>query len=212
MPDNDLHIAIAGNIGSGKTTLAGLLAKHLGYRPEYEDPTDNAYIADFYTDMQRWAFNLQVFFLTRRLQQTVAIQRSGEKVIQDRTLYEDAEIFAPNLLAMGLMSQRDYDTYRLLYETVVPLVQPPALVLYLRANIATLVDQIAKRNREYEDSIRIDYLKRLNERYEAWFEAYTLGPKLDVDVDDLNFRDRPEHLGVILQKVSGELFGLFGTA
>lgn len=211
MADAAVHIALAGNIGSGKTTLASLLAKHLGYRAEFEDPTDNVYITDFYTDMQRWAFNLQVNFLTRRLQQTVAIQRSGDNVIQDRTLYEDAEIFAPNLLTMGLMSQRDYDTYRQLYQTVVPLVQPPNLVLYLRASISTLVDQIAKRNREYEDSIRIDYLKRLNERYEAWFETYDLGPKLDVDVDDLNFRDNREDLGVILQKVSGELFGLFGS-
>lgn len=205
-----MHISIAGNIGSGKTTLAGLLAKQLGYEVHYEDPTDNFYIQDFYTDMQRWAFNLQVFFLTNRLKQTVAIQESGRNVVQDRTLYEDAEIFAPNLLAMGLMSQRDYDTYSMLYDTMVHLVKPPDVVIYLRASISTLVDQIASRGREYEDNIRIDYLKRLNERYDAWFDNYSLGKKLDFNVDGLNFRDNPEHLGVILNGVSGELFGLFG--
>ncbi len=204
-----MHIAIAGNIGSGKTTLATLIAKQMGYEVEYEDPTNNPYISDFYNDMTRWAFNLQIYFLQSRMQQSMSIQQNGRNVIQDRTLYEDAEIFAPNLLAMGLMSQRDYDTYRALYDSVKHLVRPPDLVIYLRASISTLVDQIASRDREYEDNIRIDYLKKLTERYESWFSEYSLGKKLDVVVDNLNFRDNPEDLGVILNRLNAELFGLF---
>lgn len=204
-----MYIAIAGNIGSGKTTLATLLAKHLGFEAEYEDPTDNPYIFDFYKDMQRWSFNLQVYFLDVRLRQTLGILRSTRKVVQDRTLYEDAEIFAPNLLAMGLMSQRDYDTYRNLFDTVAELIRPPDLMIYLHGPIATLVDQIASRNREYEDSIRMDYLKRLNENYDAWYREYDRGPKVAFDVSELNFRDSPEDLGTILSAVSGELYGLF---
>lgn len=207
-----MHIAIAGNIGSGKTTLATQLAKHLGYEAEYEDPTNNPYISDFYNDMTRWSFSLQIYFLQSRLQQTVNIQKSGRNVVQDRTLYEDAEIFAPNLLAMGLLSQRDYDTYQQLYDSVKHLVKPPDVVIYLRAGISTLVDQIANRDREYEDNIRIDYLKKLNERYEQWFAEYNLGKKLDFNVDNLNFRDSKEDLGVILTRVNGELFGLFKSA
>lgn len=207
-----MHIAIAGNIGSGKTTLAAQLAKHLGYEAEYEDPTNNPYISDFYNDMTRWSFSLQIYFLQSRLQQSVNIQKSGRNVVQDRTLYEDAEIFAPNLLAMGLLSQRDYDTYQQLYDSVKHLVKPPDVVIYLRASISTLVDQIANRDREYEDNIRIDYLKKLNERYEQWFADYTLGKKLDFNVDNLNFRDNKEDLGVVLTRVNGELFGLFKSA
>jgi len=205
-----MHIAIAGNIGSGKTTLANRLAKHLNWRAEYEDPSLNPYITDFYQDMQRWALNLQVFFLNARVRSVISIQASGENTVQDRTLYEDAEIFAPNLLDMKLLDERDYATYRDLYETVIALVQPPDLLIYLHGPIANLVDQIAARNREFEDSIRIDYLKRLNERYEQWYERYNRGPKLRFDISELNFKDNSEHLGVILQGVRGELFGLFG--
>ncbi len=204
-----MHLAIAGNIGSGKTTLAGLLARHLDFDVQYEDPSDNPYIQDFYSDMTRWAFYMQVYFLQSRLQQTVTIQQSKTRVIQDRTLYEDAEIFAPNLQALGLMSDRDYATYRALYDTVIHLVRPPDLVIYLKASISTLVEQIAQRNREYEDNIRIDYLKKLNERYDTWFANYSLGPKIEFDIDKLNVPDNPEDLGIILNAIKGELFGLF---
>ncbi len=204
-----MHIALAGNIGSGKTTLAELLARELGWNVQYEDPEDNPYIVDFYSDMNRWAFHMQVYFLNSRLNQTHKLQQSGQPTVQDRTLYEDAEIFTPNLLSMGLMTQREYDTYDALYKTVIQSVRPPDLVIYLRASISTLVDQIAARNRQYEDSIRIDYLKRLNERYEAWFTNYSLGKKLEIVVDEVNFRDRPEDLGVVLSRVNAELFGLF---
>lgn len=204
-----MHIAIAGNIGSGKTTLADLLAKQMDYEAEFEDPASNPYINDFYNDMQRWAFNMQMYFLQSRLQTTLNIQRSGKHVVQDRTLYEDTEIFAPNLMLMGLMSQRDYDTYQMLYASLVHLVKPPDLVIYLKASISTLVEQIASREREYEDNIRIDYLKKLNERYDAWYAGYNLGKKLEVNVDELHFKDNKEHLGVIVGRIQAELFGLF---
>jgi deoxyadenosine/deoxycytidine kinase len=204
-----MHIAIAGNIGSGKTTLATLLARHLGYDVKYEDPSENPYISDFYSEMQRWSFNLQVYFLHSRLHQTIEIQRSDRNTVQDRTMYEDADIFAPNLLAMGLLAQRDYDTYRALFDTVIQLVRPPDLVIYLRASVPTLADMILSRDREFEDTIRLDYLKRLNDRYDEWYDQYKLGKKMEVAVDELNFRDNREHLGIILQRVSAELFGLF---
>jgi deoxyadenosine/deoxycytidine kinase len=204
-----MYIAIAGNIGSGKTTLATLLAKHLGFDAEYEDPTNNPYIFDFYKDMNRWSFNLQIYFLDVRLRQTLNIIRSGRKVVQDRTLYEDAEIFAPNLMAMGLMGQRDYDTYRNLFDTVAELIHPPDLMIYLHGGIATLVEQIASRNREYEDNIRMDYLKRLNECYDTWYQDYNRGKKIAFDISELNFKDNPEDLGVILKAVNAELYGLF---
>ncbi|MCE3007768.1 MAG: deoxynucleoside kinase [Bacteroidetes bacterium] len=204
-----MHIAIAGNIGSGKTTLAGLLAKHLQFDVLYEDPSTNPYIYDFYQDMQRWSFNLQVSFLNARVKQSLQVHQRLH-VVQDRTIYEDAEIFAPNLLSMGLLTQRDYETYRTLYESVRQLIAPPDVVIYLRGSIATLVDQIAQRNREYEDSIRIDYLRKLNERYEDWYQSYELGRKLDFDVDDLKFHTQAEDLGVILNAINAEIGGLFG--
>ncbi|MCS6904724.1 MAG: deoxynucleoside kinase [Bacteroidia bacterium] len=206
------HIAIAGNIGSGKTSLATLLAKHLGYEVHYEEPTNNPYIYDFYSDMQRWSFNMQIYFLNTRLQHTLMIQRSNKNYVQDRTIYEDAEIFAPNLLAMGLMLQRDYDTYKSLFNTVIQLISPPTLVIYLKGSIAVLVDQISARGREYEDSIRIDYLKKLNERYDHWFENYNMGKKLEINIDELRFRENPEHMGIILQRVTAELYGLFSQS
>jgi len=204
-----MHIAIAGNIGSGKTTLATMLAKHLGFEVEYEDPNDNPYIYDFYSDMQRWSFNLQVYFLNTRLKQTLLIQRSGRNVVQDRTLYEDAEIFTPNLLSMGLLSQRDYENYRNLYESVIKLLQPPDLVIFLKGSVATLVDQITLRNREYEENLRLGYLERLNERYLKWFESYELSHKIEVDIDQIRFRDNPEHMGLILDAVRKEFYSLF---
>jgi deoxyadenosine/deoxycytidine kinase len=165
-----MHIAIAGNIGSGKTTLTRMLAKHYSWDPHYEDVDDNPYLNDFYEDMQRWSFNLQIYFLNSRFRQILEIRKSEQTIVQDRTIYEDAFIFAPNLHSMGLMSTRDFENYSTLFKLMISLVQPPDLLLYLRASVPTLVNQIQKRGREYESSIRIDYLKRLNERYEAWME------------------------------------------
>src|SRR6056297_308486 len=165
-----MHLAIAGNIGSGKTTLTGKLAKHFGWETHYEDVDDNPYLNDFYNDMQRWSFNLQIYFLNSRFQQIADIRKSGETVIQDRTIYEDAEIFAPNLHSMGLMSTRDFKNYKSLFDRMVSFIQPPDLLIYLRASIPTLVNQIQKRGREYETSIRLDYLNQLNERYEKWIK------------------------------------------
>lgn len=204
-----MHIAIAGNIGSGKTTLTNSLSKHYNWEPHFEDVDDNPYINDFYDDMQRWSFNLQVYFLNTRFNQILKIRKSGKNVIQDRTIYEDAYIFAPNLHAMGLMSTRDFDNYLSLFELLSSLIQPPDLVIYLRASVPTLVNQIQKRGRKYENSIRIDYLKRLNERYEAWVNSYKLGKLLIVDVDNTNFSENPEDLRNVINKIDAELFGLF---
>ena len=204
-----MHIAIAGNIGSGKTTLAGLLSKHYKWEAHYEDVDDNPYLNDFYEDMQRWSFNLQLFFLNSRLSQILNIRKSGKTVIQDRTIYEDAYIFAPNLHSMGLMSTRDFDNYFTLFNLMTSLIQPPDLLIYLRSTVPTLVHQIQKRGREYENSIRLDYLKRLNERYEAWIGSYTLGKILIVDVDNLNFTEVREDLRSVINKIDANIHGLF---
>ncbi|MFM2376960.1 MAG: Deoxyadenosine/deoxycytidine kinase [Bacteroidota bacterium] len=206
-----MHIAIAGNIGSGKTTLATQLSKYLGFEVQYEDADSNPYLFDFYQDMQRWSFNLQIYFLNTRFKKILDIHKQGKNILQDRTIYEDAQIFAPNLHAMGLMAKRDYDSYKSLFDNLNDLIPPPDLLIYLRGSIPTLVDQIQRRGREYEDSIRLDYLRRLNERYEAWYEGYTLGNKMEIIIDELNFRDNPEHLGIIINRVKADLFGLFGT-
>ncbi len=204
-----MHIAVAGNIGSGKTTLTRLLAKHYNWKPQYEDVDDNPYLNDFYEDMQRWSFNLQIYFLNSRFSQIVEIRRKGEQVIQDRTIYEDARIFAPNLHDMGLMSTRDFSNYSNLFALMSSLIQPPDLLIYLRATVPTLVKQIQKRGRDYEKSIRIDYLQRLNERYEAWIESYKLGNLLIVEVDNLNFSDNPADLSSIINKIDAQIHGLF---
>lgn len=204
-----LHIAIAGNIGAGKTTLATLLAKNLKWEPHYEDVDDNPYLNDFYDDMQRWSFNLQIYFLNSRFEQITKIRQSGKTVIQDRTIYEDANIFAPNLHAMGLMTTRDFNNYQSLFNLMNKFVSPPDLMIYLRGSVPTLVNQIARRGRDYENSIRIDYLKRLNERYEAWISTYDQGKLLVIDIDDLNFADNPEDLGKIINKINAEINGLF---
>lgn len=204
-----MHIAIAGNIGSGKTTLAGLLSKHYGWEPHYEDVDDNPYLNDFYEDMQRWSFNLQVYFLNSRFKQVLEIKKSDKTVVQDRTIYEDAYIFAPNLHAMGLMTTRDFENYFTLFNLMSSLVEPPDLLLYLRASVPTLVNQIQKRGREYESSIRIDYLKRLNERYEAWIESYKPGKVLIIEADSYDFPDNRDHLRQIIDKINAELHGLF---
>ncbi|MEL6625924.1 MAG: deoxynucleoside kinase [Bacteroidota bacterium] len=204
-----MHICVAGNIGAGKTTLTYLLSKYFGYEAMYEDNEQNPYLMDFYSDMNRWSFNLQVAFLKSRLAKLDQIRKNNMNVIQDRTIYEDAQIFAPNLHAMGLMSSRDYETYKELFESIADLIQPPDLLIYLKASIPTLVEQIEERGRKYEDSIRLDYLKRLNERYERFYDKYSYGKKIEVSVADLNFRDNPEHLGIIINRVKAELFGLF---
>ena len=204
-----MHIAVAGNIGSGKTTLTSLLAKHYGWEPHYEDIDDNPYLNDFYQDMQRWSFNLQIYFLNSRFNQIIELQKSGKDVIQDRTIYEDAYIFAPNLHSMGLMSTRDFENYFTLFNLVSSLIDPPDLIIYLRASIPTLVNQIQTRGRKYESSIRLDYLKRLNERYEAWIESYKLGKMLVVDADNYNFPGSSEDLSAVIDKINAELHGLF---
>ncbi len=204
-----MHIAVAGNIGSGKTTLTNLLSKHFGWDAHYEDVEDNPYITDFYNDMQRWSFNLQIYFLNTRFNQILSFRRSGKTLIQDRTIYEDAYIFAPNLHAMGLMSTRDFENYFTLFNMLSSLIQPPDLVIYLRASVPTLVKQIQKRGRKYEDNIRLDYLKRLNERYEAWIDSYNMGKLLIVDVDSYNFIDKQEDLSIVIDKVNAEIHGLF---
>ncbi|HSV88340.1 MAG TPA: deoxynucleoside kinase [Bacteroidales bacterium] len=204
-----MHIAIAGNIGSGKTTLTGLLAKHYGWEAHYEDVDTNPYLNNFYEDMQRWSFNLQIYFLNSRFRQVIDIRKRKKTVVQDRTIYEDAKIFAPNLHAMGLMSTRDYDNYKSLFELMSSFIQPPDLLIYLKANVGTLVSQIQKRGREYENSIRIDYLQRLNERYDEWIDGYNLGKVLGVNVDNLKFGENPADLGIVVQRIDAEIHGLF---
>jgi len=204
-----MHIAVAGNIGVGKTTLTGLLAKNFNWEPHYESVDNNPYLDDFYTEMQRWAFNLQVYFLNSRFGQLKEFQESGKNIIQDRTIYEDAHIFAPNLHAMGLMTSRDFDNYSSLFMSMSSFVNPPDLLIYLRASVPTLVKQIQSRGRDYESSIRIDYLTRLNERYEAWISEYTSGKLLIIDTDDLDFSKNQEDLGFVVDKVNAELNGLF---
>ncbi len=204
-----MHIAIAGNIGSGKTTLTSLLSNHYGWDAHYEEVDDNPYLADFYEDMQRWAFNLQVYFLNSRFSQVNEIRKMGKTVVQDRTIYEDAYIFAPNLYDMGLMSKRDFDNYAGLFELMSSLVQAPDLLIYLRASVPKLVEQIQSRGREYENNIRLDYLKRLNERYEAWVEQYSKGKLLIVNVDEYNFIKNKSDLSSIIDKVDTHVNGLF---
>lgn len=204
-----MHIAIAGNIGSGKTTLTQLLAKHYKWDQLQEAVDNNPYLFDFYKDMQRWSFNLQIFFLNSRFEQLLEIRRSGRNVIQDRTIYEDAYIFAPNLHAMGLMTTRDFENYFRLFQNMDSAITPPDLLIYLRASVPNLVAQIAERGREYENGISIDYLKRLNERYEAWISGYDKGKLLVIDVDDNSFHTNPEHLGKIINAIDGEIHGLF---
>ena len=204
-----MHVAIAGNIGAGKTTLTKLLAKHYKWEPQFEDVLENPYLEDFYNKMERWSFNLQIYFLNSRFRQILQIRESGKNIIQDRTIYEDAYIFAPNLHAMGLMTNRDFNNYKSLFDLMESVVQGPDLLIYLRSSIPNLVSQIHSRGREYENSISIDYLSRLNERYEAWVHDYDKGNLLIIDVDNINFVDNPEDLGDIINRIDGQLHGLF---
>ncbi len=204
-----MHVAVAGNIGAGKTTLTKLLAKHYKWEPQLEDVVDNPYLDDFYNQMERWSFNLQVYFLNSRFRQINQIRQSGKDIIQDRTIYEDAHIFAPNLHAMGLMTNRDFENYRSLFDLMESFVQGPDLLIYLRSSIPNLVSQIHKRGRDYENTISIDYLSRLNERYEAWIHGYDKGKLLIIDVDNMDFVSNPEDLGTIINKIETEIHGLF---
>jgi deoxyadenosine/deoxycytidine kinase len=204
-----MHIAVAGNIGAGKTTLAGLLAKHYGWEAHFEDVDENPYLNDFYDDMKRWSFALQIHFLNSRFNQVMSLRKSGKDIIQDRTVYEDAYIFAPNLESMNLMPRRDFDNYLSLFNIMSALVQPPDLLIYLRASIPTLVNHIQERGRDYEETIRLDYLKRLNERYEAWISGYKNGKLLIIDVDNINFLKNPKDLSAVINKIDAHLNGLF---
>lgn len=203
------YIAVSGNIGAGKTTLCGMLGRHFRWDVQYESTDDNPYLQDFYDDMHRWAFNLQVYFLHRRYRGIVDILAGERTVVQDRTIYEDAQIFAPNLHQMGLMSERDFRNYFELFEAMQTQIQAPDLLIYLRAGIPTLVDHIEQRGREYEGNISIDYLKRLNGRYDEWISGYTAGPKLIIDVGEVDFVNKPEDLGTVVERVQGQLGGLF---
>ena len=204
-----MHIAVAGNIGSGKTTLTRMLSKHYGWEAKYEDADSNPYLTDFYKEMPRWSFNLQIYFLNSRLAGIVEIKKATHTVIQDRTIYEDACIFAANLHAMGLMTTRDYTNYKDLFDLMISLVPPPDLLIYLRASVPTLVKQIQKRGREYESSIRIDYLQGLNERYEEWFDSYSFDNKIVFNVDNNNFEEKPEDLSIIIDRLDAQINGLF---
>lgn len=203
-----MHIAIAGNIGAGKTTLTKLLSKHYKFEGHYEDVVKNPYLDDFYDEMERWSFNLQIYFLNSRFRQIMDFTKNGKKIIQDRTIYEDAFIFAPNLKAMGLMTNRDFENYKSIFDLMESFVKAPDLLIYLRSEIPNLVDQIHKRGRDYENSISIDYLSRLNERYEAWTQTYTKGKILVIDVDSLDFVKNKEDLKLIIDKVDDSLKSL----
>lgn len=203
-----MHIAVAGNIGSGKTTLTGMLAKHFGWEPMYESVENNPYLASFYEDMQRWSFNIQVYFLNSRFRQVIELRKKKKDVIQDRTIYEDAYIFAPNLHDMQLMPTRDFENYTSLFELMAQFLEYPDLLIYLKADIPTLVAQINKRGREYENTIRIDYLQHLNEKYEKWISNYP-GKLLVIDVNTIKFAERAEDFGIVIEKINAELFGLF---
>ncbi|HLU17613.1 MAG TPA: deoxynucleoside kinase [Edaphocola sp.] len=209
MSKNIKHVAVAGNIGAGKTTLTQMLAKHYNWTPQYEKVDNNPYLADFYNDMHRWSFNLQIYFLNNRLKQLLEVQQSDNTIIQDRTIYEDAHIFAPNLHEMGLMSTRDFENYAQFFRTIKSMVRPPDLMIYLKASIPTLVDQIQKRGREYEENIRLDYLKRLNEHYNHWVENYKDGKMLIIEIDNLNFAEKPEDFATVISKIDAEINGLF---
>jgi len=203
------YIAVAGNIGAGKTTLSEKLAKQFNWKVHYESTDDNPYLSDFYKDMRRWSFHLQIYFLNNRYRQLLQILEGEHTVIQDRTIYEDAYIFAPNLHDMGLMEKRDFENYRQLFELMSSQVQPPDLLIYLKAGIPTLVDHIEKRGRDYEGSMSLDYLKRLNDRYDEWIKSYRAGPLLIINADDIDFDKNPEDMGTVVNLVQAELHGLF---
>jgi deoxyadenosine/deoxycytidine kinase len=204
-----MHIAIVGNIGAGKTTLTELLSKHFTWEAQYEAVDNNPYLEDFYGDMKRWSFNLQIYFLNSRFQQLIDLQQGDKNIIQDRTIYEDAYIFAENLHDMGLMSSRDYENYRAIFDNITTFIKPPDLLIYLKASVPTLVNNIQRRGREYESGIRLDYLSKLNDKYKKWIDNYKEGKLLVLDKDKLDFANNPEDLGFIIQSIEREIHGLF---
>ena len=203
-----MHIAIAGNIGSGKTTLTKMLAHRYGWTPRFEPVDNNPYLADFYADMERWSFNLQIYFLNKRFKEVVEISKSDETIIQDRTMFEDARIFAPNLHDQGKMSDRDFANYSDLFDLMMSLVNLPDLMIYIRSTIPNLVEQIQKRGRDYEQSIRLDYLEGLNNRYEEWIAGYK-GNLIIVDGDHVKFGNNPQDFKIVTDMIDAKLFGLF---
>ncbi|HEY5326975.1 MAG TPA: deoxynucleoside kinase [Mucilaginibacter sp.] len=204
-----MHIAIVGNIGAGKTTLTELLAKNYGWPPLFEAVDNNPYLEDFYSDMKRWSFNLQIYFLNSRYRQIIDTQKGGHNIIQDRTIYEDAFIFAENLHDMGLMTTRDYENYQSIFDNMTSYIKPPDLLIYLKASVPTLVNNIQRRGREYETGIRLDYLSKLNEKYQKWINGYKLGKVLTIDKDALDFANNTEDLATIVQMIEREIHGLF---
>ncbi|HZY38323.1 MAG TPA: deoxynucleoside kinase [Mucilaginibacter sp.] len=204
-----MHIAIVGNIGAGKTTLTELLAKNYGWDPVFEAVDNNPYLEDFYSDMKRWSFNLQIYFLNTRYRQIMDIQKNVHNIIQDRTIYEDAYIFAENLHDMGLMTTRDYQNYQAIFDNITEFIKPPDLLVYLRASVPTLVNNIQRRGREYETGIRLDYLSKLNDKYQKWINGYKLGKLLIIDKDNLDFANKTEDLATIVQMIEREIHGLF---
>lgn len=204
-----MHIAIVGNIGAGKTTLTELLSKSYGWDPLYEAVDNNPYLEDFYNDMKRWSFNLQIYFLNSRYRQLLDIQKIGKNVIQDRTIYEDAYIFAENLHDMGLLTTRDYENYRAIFDNMTAYIKPPDLLVYLKASVPTLVNNIQRRGREYESGIRLDYLSKLNEKYQKWIGGYKLGKLLIIDKDTIDFANNTEDMATVIQLIEREINGLF---
>ncbi len=203
------YVAIAGNIGAGKSSLTKLLSDYFKWEAYFERVDDNPYLSDFYEDMHRWSFNLQVFFLSSRFNHQRQIEEAPHSVVQDRSIYEDAEIFARNLHEMGLMAGRDFENYTQLFQIMTSYLRPPHLLVYLRADVPTLVGHIQSRGREFESSIRIEYLERLNKHYEDWIDRYTEGPKIIIDVDELDFVNVPEDRHEIIGRIESRLFGLF---